>query len=293
MIPEFRLRPMRPEDGEAVYEVTMDAFASAAERAHDDPPPREERTLQAQKRRVAHSVAHDPEGCWVAEAADGRPLGAAIALLREDLWILSLLMVRGEAQGQGVGRALLERALGYADDRPNGIIAASHDPFAWRRYWGAGFRLHPCAMAKGTVRRSAIPGVSGIREGAVDHYELCHEVTRKLRGAAHGPDLAFLVESPDVGLWVSEAAGDRGFALTYRGSPSLVAAERAETARKLLWTALAQTDEEVTFYFATGRQQWALDVSFEAGLLVRPGTAVFTRGDLGPLHPYLPNGPFL
>lgn len=283
---------MRPDDGDAVYDVIVDAFTFAAERAHEDPPEHDERMREAQRRRIRHAVAHDPGGCWVAEA-DGRPVGAAIALLREDLWILSLLMVRGDAQGQGVGRALMERALGYAEGRPNGIIAASSDPFAWRRYWGAGFTLLPSAMAKGTVRRSGVPAVQGVRTGTAADYELCHEVSRRLRGAAHGPDLAYLAEGPDSGFWVSDAEGDRGFAVSFRGSPSLVAAERPETAQKLLWTALAEAEEDVSFYFITARQQWALDVCFRAGLLVRPATALFTRGDVGPLYPYLPNGPYL
>lgn len=288
----FDVRPMRVEDADEVYDVILDAFTSAAERAQDEPPEREERMLEAQRRRVAHSVATDPDGCWVAER-DGRLIAAAIALLREDLWILSLLMVRGQAQGQGVGRALMHRALAYAEDRPRGIIAASHDPFAWRRYWAAGFRVSPSARVKGTVRREALPAVSGVREGAPADYELCDEVSRLLRGAAHGPDLPYLAEGPDAGFWVCDAAGDRGFALSFRGSPSLVAAERPETAQRLLWTVLAEATEDVTFYFVTGQQQWAFDVCFRAGLLVRPGTAVFTRGDLGPLHPYLPNGPYL
>ena len=290
---EFALRPMRGEDGEEVYAVTIDAFASAAERAHDDPPQIDERMRAALCRRVLHSVSLDPGGCWVAER-DGRLAGAAIALLREDLWILSLLMVRGEAQGAGLGRGLMERALAYADGRPNGIIAASSDPYAWRRYWDAGFRVSPSATVKGVVRREAIPaGIDGVREGRPDDYEWCDELGRRMRGAGHGPDLAFLAEGPDARFWVADRAGDRGFVVTFKDSPALLAAERPETARRLLWTALAEAPEEVAFHFATEAQQWAFDVAFAAGLLVRPGTGLFTRGDLGPLHPYLPSGPFL
>lgn len=290
---EFTLRPMRGEDGDAVYEVTIDAFASAAERAHDDPPETDERMRAALGRRVRHSVRLDAGGCWVAER-DGRLVGAAISLLREDLWVLSLLMVRGEAQGQGLGRELMGRTLAYADGRPNGIIAASHDPYAWRRYWGAGFRLSPCATIKGAVRRDAIPaGLDGVREGRPDDYEWCDDLGRRMRGAAHGPDLVFLAEGPDARFWVTDRTGDRGFLVTVKDSPALLAAERPETAARLLWTALAEAPEEVAFHFVTETQQWALDVAFAAGLLVRPGTGLFTRGDLGPMHPYLPSGPFL
>jgi len=288
----FHVRPLRADEADDVYDVTTDAFAAAAERAHDDPPQADERMLAAHRRRIAHSVAHDAGGCWAAER-DGRLIGAAIALLREDLWILSLLMVRGEAQGQGVGRELMRHALAYAGDRPDGIIAASLDPFAWRRYWAAGFRLLPAALAKGAVRRAAIPAVAGVRPGRPEDYELCADLGRRMRGASHGPDLAFLAEGPDGGFWVSDGAGDRGFVMTFKGSPALLAADQPATAQRLLWTALAESDGDVATYFVTGEQGWAFDVFFRAGLLVRPGTAVFTRGRLGAMHPYLPNGPFL
>lgn len=289
---EPTLRTMRPDDGELVYDILVDAFTAAAPRARDVPMTHDDAQREANRLRVAHAVAHDPQGCWIAER-DGAPVGAVMALAREDLWILSLLMVRGEAQGHGVGRALIDRALAYADGRTKGLIAASHDPAGWRRYWSAGFRLAPAAMARGTVERAAIPVVEGVREGTAGDYERCQDLGRRLRGAAHGPDLPFLAEQPGGRFWVSDRPGHGGFALAFRGSPALLAAESEEAAQRLLWTVLAEAEEKVTFYFVTGAQQWAFDVCFRAGLAVRPGTGVFTRGDVGPMTPYLPNGPFL
>lgn len=289
---DLTLRAMRPDDGDLVYDIVVDAFTAAASRAGDLPMTRDDVQREATGLRVAHAVTHDPDGCLIAER-DGAPVGAAMALVREDLWILSMLMVRGEAQGQGVGRALIDDALSYADERTNGLIAASHDPAGWRRYWAAGFRLTPAAMARGTVAREALPVVEGVREGTAGDYERCQELGRRLRGAAHGPDLPFLAEQPGGRFWVSERPGHAGFALAFRGSPALLAAESEEAAQALLWTVLAETEEKVTFYFMTGAQQWAFDVCFRAGLAVRPGTGLFTRGDVGPLVPYLPNGPFL
>jgi ribosomal protein S18 acetylase RimI-like enzyme len=289
---DVTLRPMRPDDGDLVDEVVVDAFTAAASRARDVPMTPDDVQREATNRRVAHAVAHDPQGCWIAER-NGAPVGAAMALVREDLWILSMLMVRGEAQGQGVGRALIDRALSYADGRTKGLIAASHDPAGWRRYWSAGFRLSPAAFARGTVDRAALPVVDGVREGSPGDYERSQELSRRLRGAAHGPDLAFLAEQPGGRFWVSDRPGDAGFAVAFRGSPALLAAESEAAGQRLLWTVLAEAEEKVTFYFVTGAQQWAFDVCFRAGLAVRPGTGLFTRGDLGPLTPYLPNGPFL
>ena len=53
----------------------------------------------------------DPGGAWVAER-DGALAGAALALLREGLWGLSLLVVDPPAQGAGAGRELLRAGVG-------------------------------------------------------------------------------------------------------------------------------------------------------------------------------------
>ena len=79
-------------------------------------------------------------------AAEGdRVVGVALALAREGVWILSLFAVDEEYRSAGVGRRLLERALGYAAGCKGAMLAA--------------------------------------------------EVDRLLRGAAHGPDLEFMLQT--------------------------------------------------------------------------------------------------
>jgi hypothetical protein len=45
--------------------------------------------------------------------------------------------------------------------------------------------------------------------------------------------------------------------------------------------------------YLTGDQGWAVDVAVELGLDIAPGGPVFVRGELGPLHPYVPSGAYL
>jgi len=59
--------------------------------------------------RYRHLVTTDPEGAWVAEH-EGAIVGCALALRREDVWGLSLLIVRPDLQSSGTGGALLRRA---------------------------------------------------------------------------------------------------------------------------------------------------------------------------------------
>ena len=82
----------------------------------------------------------------------GELTGAAIALVREGVWGLSLLVVRPGRQSSGLGRALLDRALAYGDAVRGGIILASPDPRALRLYARAGFELHPTVDATGVPR---------------------------------------------------------------------------------------------------------------------------------------------
>ena len=76
----------------------------------------------------------------------------ALAIRREDIWGLSLLIVRPDQQSTGLGRALLRRANEYADGARGRIILSSPDPRALRAYSRLGLEIHPCA---GRRRRAA------------------------------------------------------------------------------------------------------------------------------------------
>src|SRR4051812_40269636 len=64
--------------------------------------------------RIRHLVETDPGGAWVAEE-DGRVIGAALGLVREGVWGLSLLVVLPGRQSGGTGSALLRAALAHGD----------------------------------------------------------------------------------------------------------------------------------------------------------------------------------
>src|SRR5436853_2505021 len=101
---------MRREDVPSADLVAYEALWQAVPQPGETS---EARAARGQSR-VAHLLETDPGGAWVAIDCE-RVVGVALALVREGLWGLSLLAVEPPLQGTGIGRRLLDAALGYAD----------------------------------------------------------------------------------------------------------------------------------------------------------------------------------
>jgi len=285
------VRPMKISDAPGVYRMSSVALTETAEE-REELGRRSAQEIERREERYRHFLEHDPEGAWVAVDGD-RVAGVALALAREGVWVLSLFAVDEEYRNAGVGRGLLDRALGYAAGCKGAMLASSTHPAAMRSYARAGFDLLPSLTASGRVRRASLPTGLVVREGTEDDLQLAAEVDRLLRRAAHGPDLEFMLRS-GCPLFVVERRAGRGYVVVWNGSPAIVAATTPEIAADLLWFCLAQSlDERVEVRWITGAQNWAIPVVLEAGLSLSPAGPICVRGDLGPLTPYLPSGPFL
>jgi predicted N-acetyltransferase YhbS len=272
------IRPLVPADVAACVDVTHRALEAVYEQMPADTPEYRERAAG----RVRHLQATDPGSAWVAEE-DGEVVGVALALVREGMWFLSLLMVAPDRQSAGLGRQLLDATLGTATDRS--WILATTAPAALRRYRRAGFDLVPCLTSKGTVDRSLLP-VTGVRESTwAESGELVDAVTRALRGAGMAADLPYL-ERLGYRLLVAEG----GFAiLRPQGLVSLGALQPA-VAQQLLWTVLAEAEQPVELDWLAHDQQWAIDTCLDARLPLLKGEGhLFLRGQPA-MTPYLPSG---
>ena len=282
---------MKLSDAPGVYRMSSLALTETAEE-REEVGRRSVEEIERREKRYRHFLEHDPEGAWVAVVGD-RVAGVALALAREGVWVLSLFAVDEEYRGAGVGRELLDRALGYAEGCKGAMLASSTHPAAMRSYARAGFDLLPSLMASGRVRRASLPAGLGVREGTEGDLQLAAEVDLLLRGAAHGPDLEFMLQT-GCPLFVAERRADKGYAVVWNGSPAIVAATTPEIATDLLWFCLAQSlDGTVEVRWITGAQNWTIPVVLEAGLSLSPAGPICVRGELGPLTPYLPSGPFL
>ena len=288
---------MRAADVPAVERVTAQSFFAlevATHRADEPAPsgPRPPERAERWQRHGHHLLAHDPGGCWVAEDDEG-PCGAALSLRRDGLWGLSAYAVLPRAQGHGIGKGLLDAALRYSEGCLRGIMCASHDPRAARRYRLAGFSLHPAMQLTGTVPRDVLPVVDGIRDGGPGDADFCDSVDRQVRGSGHGVDHAILAR--ENALHVCDLMTGSGYCyVDRRGSPALLAATNRRIAQRLLWSALAMSTPEqpVSFGDITAEQQWAIDVGLAAGLAVRNEGYLCVR-HMRPPAPYLPSGRYL
>jgi hypothetical protein len=107
-----------------------------------------------------------------------------------------------------------------------------------------------------------------------------------VRGAAHGEDLAGL------GRLLTRPGG---FAIHEEGTVRVLAALDEGTAATLMRACFAQAPRGATVQvdLLTAGQDWAIRTCLEAGLALSPGGAVFVRGDVGPMRPYVPTGAWL
>ena len=279
------IRPLTSDDVEAAAAVMLAALPIPAE--YDDGHRRG--WLQ---RRTLHLLRTDPGGCWAAE--DGGELaGVALALVRDGIWGLSMLAVHPDRHARGAGGQLLAAAMAYEGDGVRGgIVAASEDPRATRLYARAGFDLRPCVATAGVVDRSGIP--AGLRSARSEDVEHAVAFSRPVRGGAYDPaDLALLADRPGHGLLLLEGGG---FAIhAPDGSPLVLCATDDAAAADLLLSCFASGPRGASAHvdFITAGQDWAVRASLDCRLALSADGPVFTRGELGPLRPWLPSGAFL
>ncbi|MGD3111124.1 GNAT family N-acetyltransferase [Streptomyces sp. YGL11-2] len=288
---------MREDDlplAERASAVTFLEADRATRRVSDpQPEPRSAGAARQWIERMRFFLRVDPGGCWVAvdggERAGG-VVGFAISQNRERLWYLATYGVLPSHQGRGIGRRLMDAALAHSNGRA-GIFSSSVHPGATRRYRLAGFSLHPQMRMVGTVDRSTLPAVDGLREGRADDVAWMDALDRRLRGAGHGPDHGYLLGG--LRLMVSRDRNRPGYVyIDERGRASLLAAAHPETAQRLLWEALAAARGRTLVNCITAPNEWAIDVGLAARLDIGQEGYLAVRDMAIPAN-YLASGHFL
>jgi GNAT superfamily N-acetyltransferase len=294
---EVLIRPMRPDDVPMAEQLSDAAFLDLDRRVQrrdePDPQPRTDDHRAGWIARTRHFLDTDPGGCWVVDDADGTMAGFATSIRREGTWILATYAVRPGLQGLGIGKQVLDRALEHSQGCLQGMLSASDDPRAVRRYLLAGFTMHPQMSLTGVVDRGAIPAGTGsrVREGTAADTELMDSLDRRARGAGHGPDHPML-----QGLFrtiVSDTTAGSGYAyLSRAGAVVLLAASNRRTAEKLLWSAIAEGPPEQEIRHVTAANDWAVTVGTAARLELRTQGYLALRA-LRPPTTYLHHGALL
>ncbi len=291
---EATIRPMLPADVPTAERLSDESFLDLDRRTHPrdwpDPKPRAAAHVESWLRRTLHFLETDPGGCWVAEDDTGM-VGMATSFVRDKTWCLATYAVRPGLQSRGLGRQLLEAAMHHGRGCLRGMLSASSDPKAARRYRVAGFSLHPQMFLNGTVDRSAIPVIEKVREGSVADTDLMDSIDRQVREAAHGPDHQLM---QSMWRWiVSDTTTGSGYAyLDEGGRLALLAATNRRTAARLLWTVLADGGAEQSIGHITAANEWAIDIGIAARLELNTSGYLALRG-MKPPSPYVHNGALL
>jgi GNAT superfamily N-acetyltransferase len=277
---------MTLDDTRGALDLMIETFEDYDRGKGREPEPPPPDPAAAEKRFIVF-VREDPEGSWVAEDEQGLA-GCALAVKREGIWGLSLLVVRPGLQSAGVGSGLLRRAHDYAHDAVGRIILASADPRAIRAYAGLGLDLHPVYKATGTPRGLTMP--PEVRDGDAADLALTEAVDRFARGGGRRSSIETLLAMGQKLLVLPE----RGYAVHGDHELRTLAALDDDAAATLLRAVLARAEGEFSVQYLTAAQRWALPVLLEAGLNVEGADGpVFLGGDVGGFAPYIPSGAFL
>jgi GNAT superfamily N-acetyltransferase len=290
------LRPVRDdeEDAEVVREISAAALGAPHALGGDRPAGGGEAAAAERERgRTRHLAATDPGGCWIAQDEESGPVGAVLSSRREGTWGMGLLAVVPGAQGKGVGKALMARAMVHGKACLRGIVCASPDPVTARTCRRAGFTLHPAMRLTGTVDPTGLRPLDGaVHEGTARNRDMMDSVDRRTRGGAHGADHDELLRHHGL-LVVDDLAGS-GYCYVSGGRVELLAATSRRLATRLLTAALLTVPQGCPAEVSelTAEQEWALDVGIAAGLDIGNAGYVCLRG-MRPPAPYLPSRSFL
>ncbi len=295
-MPGLIIRPMTDSDVPAAERLSDEGFHELDLRMHRPSWPAPERRGSSGSARWADRTMHflrtDPGGCWVAEDDTGL-VGFATRFVRDTTWCLATYVVRPGLQGHGIGKSLLDAALQHGRGCLHGMLSASSDPKAVRRYHAAGFEMHPQMFLTGVVDRTAIPDIDKVREGSAADIDLMNSADRQTRGAAHGPDHELLQRSMRV--IISDSTTGSGYAyVDETGRLQLLAATNRRTAARLLWAVLADAPggSPVTVSHITAANQWAIQVGMAARLELHQEGYLGLRG-MKPPSPYVHHGALL
>ncbi|HEX3897823.1 MAG TPA: GNAT family N-acetyltransferase [Mycobacteriales bacterium] len=284
---------MTEADLDATVKAQLAAFTDLDRRNNDPVPDITDAMVERQRVRHQHFLEHDPDGAFVA-VADDAVVGCGLALRRDSLWGLSLLVVDPAVQSTGAGRKLLDATLRYAEGCDLGVILSSNDHRAIRAYATSGLSLFPQVMASGKPTLDKAPkSVTRVRDASAADADFANEIDRLVRGAGRGPDHAWIIKIAP--MYVVDDKAGRGYAYLRNGEVYLLAATDEDTATTLLWRCFAHAADEgidATVEHITGEQQWAISAALDARLSIKPGGPVFWRGTTPP-RAYIPSGAFL
>jgi GNAT superfamily N-acetyltransferase len=214
---EAHVRKVRPDDLDEVWRVHVAASNDLMVR-RGRPAARPADAPVASDARAG--LISDPDGYFCA-VEEGRIRGMVSALVRGQVWYLSMLFVLPDDQSRGLGRALLEPALAYGEARGAQVRCtwATLDPRAQARYVMAGmaprwpiYRLDGDAAA--VAQLEARVGLDPRKRELPCDPGAAEKLTAEVFGHGRADDLAHWLS--DGGASVAIERGGEVAAFAYR-----------------------------------------------------------------------------
>ena len=190
---DVRLRPIEPDDANAAARILFDAFAGIHDRHRF---PRDFPTPEAAAGLTSAFIAH-PSIWGVVAEIDGRVVGSNFLDERGPIAGVGPITVDPRAQGEGVGRTLMQAVL----ERGSGAagIRLLQDAFNTRSialYASLGFEVkEPIALIGGTLARDARPSAE-VRPLTHDDVPACERLQLAVHGFERTGELRDALDSP-------------------------------------------------------------------------------------------------
>jgi GNAT superfamily N-acetyltransferase len=229
------------------------------------------------------------EGCFVAER-EGRVIGTSTTIVYEGrfAWI-GMVLVEEQFRGQGIGTALLERAIQHLDSRDIPCMKLDATPQGRVLYEKLGF-VSEYDIERWMLKRE--PRQITATKSSVEILDVLR-LDREIFGADRSGLLSSLNQTaPDFTLVARGRAGIEGYAFGRRGSladhlgPWMARSE--DVAAMLLDDFLRRSGRELVFVDCLLRNPWALSLVKARGFeFSRPLTRMFRGKNSYPGRPEL------
>ncbi|HZN50614.1 MAG TPA: GNAT family N-acetyltransferase [Methylomirabilota bacterium] len=298
MSSEPHIRKVRPDDLEEVWRVHVAASNDLMVRG-GRPAARPADTPVASDARA--TLISDPDGYFCA-VEEGRIRGMVSALVRGQVWYLSMLFVLPDDQSRGLGRALLERALAYGEARGTQVrcTLATLDPRAQARYVMAGmaprwpiYRLDGDAAA--VARLEARVGLDPRKRELPCDPRAAETLVAEVFGYGRADDLAHCLRDDAASVAIERGGEVAAFAYR-RGARIGPAAGRDEMSLLAAVAGAAAAGVSgggsVTLR-VPGACASLLEALISSGFRVGPLTLFMASRRFGRPELYIPSGPIL
>lgn len=265
------VREVEAADAAACAQIVYESFGAVHDRFHF---PRDFPTLEAAARRVEFCIAH-PRIWGVVAEAEGRIIGSNFLDQRDQIPGVGPISVALDAQGQGVGRrlmeAVIERAAGARGIR---LLQDAFNMQSLSLYGSLGFEAkEPLVVISGRLRSHPPAGVD-VRPLEESDLEQCERLCVRVHGFARTNELRDALQSPVLSPVAALRDGAiTAYATTLTFFPAAHAvAETEEDLRALIVGAVTATGEPASFLLPTRQAalfRWCLGDGLRA---VKPMT---------------------